>query len=107
MQDKLHCQPPHTQLAAMATGAALQTQNSELVKCIEELKEKKDTLGKHVKEEELEKQKIQGDLQVRHLLPCEHCGSVIVSCHDPWRQPWRLRPSSPASEAACCAVSKR
>lgn len=47
----------------MASGAALQTQNSELVKCIEELKEKKEVLCKHIREEEAEKLKVQADLQ--------------------------------------------
>lgn len=50
----------------MATqGAALQTQNSELVKCIEELREKRELLNRSIREEESEKAKIQQDLQVR------------------------------------------
>jgi sjoegren syndrome nuclear autoantigen 1 len=49
----------------MATqGAALQTQNNELVKCIEELREKRDLLNRSIREEEAEKAKIQQDLQV-------------------------------------------
>lgn len=49
----------------MAThGAALQTQNNELVKCIEDLKEKRDMLRRNIREDEAEKSKIQQDLQV-------------------------------------------
>eukprot|EP01025_Chloroclados_australasicus_P034852 TRINITY_DN35579_c0_g1_i2.p1 TRINITY_DN35579_c0_g1~~TRINITY_DN35579_c0_g1_i2.p1 ORF type:complete len:202 (+),score=4.55 TRINITY_DN35579_c0_g1_i2:114-719(+) len=48
----------------MATqGAALQTQNNELVKCIEELREKRESLNRVIREEESEKAKIQQDLQ--------------------------------------------
>jgi hypothetical protein len=46
-------------------GTALQTQNSELVKCIEELREKREVLNRSIREEESEKAKIQQDLQVR------------------------------------------
>lgn len=54
----------------MATqGAALQTQNSELVKCIEELREKRELLNRSIREEESEKAKIQQDLQVCLLPP--------------------------------------
>lgn len=45
-------------------GAALQTQNNELVKCIEELREKRELLSRSIREEESEKAKIQQDLQV-------------------------------------------
>lgn len=45
-------------------GAALQTQNNELVKCIEELKEKREMLIRSIREDEAEKAKIQQDLQV-------------------------------------------
>jgi hypothetical protein len=56
--------------AGMATqGAALQTQNNELVKCIEELREKRELLSRSIREEESEKAKIQQDLQV---LPTPH-----------------------------------
>lgn len=47
-----------------AHGAALQTQNSELVKCIEDLKEKREMLVRSIREDEAEKTKIQQDLQV-------------------------------------------
>lgn len=49
-----------------AHGAALQTQNNELVKCIEELREKREFLSRSIREEEAEKAKIQQDLQARH-----------------------------------------
>lgn len=45
-------------------GAALQSQNNELVKCIEELREKREVLCRSIREEETEKAKIQQDLQV-------------------------------------------
>jgi Sjoegren syndrome nuclear autoantigen 1 len=55
----------------MATqGAALQTQNNELVKCIEELREKRDLLNRSIREEEAEKAKIQQDLQVLQQFTC-------------------------------------
>jgi predicted RNase H-like nuclease (RuvC/YqgF family) len=56
---------PYSGLSKMTTqGAALQTQNNELVKCIEELREKRDLLNRSIREEEAEKAKIQQDLQV-------------------------------------------
>lgn len=53
-----------------AQGAALQTQNNELVKCIEELREKRDLLNRSIREEEAEKAKIKQDLEVRQLHNC-------------------------------------
>eukprot|EP00892_Ulva_mutabilis_P010964 jgi/Ulvmu1/823/UM010_0197.1 len=48
----------------MATqGTALQTQNNELVKCIEELKDKREMLIRSIREDESEKTRIQQDLQ--------------------------------------------
>jgi hypothetical protein len=47
-----------------AHGAALQSQNNELVKCIEDLKEKRELLARSIREDEAEKSKIQQDLQV-------------------------------------------
>lgn len=46
-----------------AHGAALQSQNNELVKCIEDLKEKRELLARSIREDEAEKSKIQQDLQ--------------------------------------------
>lgn len=46
-----------------AQGAALQNHNNELVKCIEDLREKRDEILKSIKEDENEKGKIQQDLQ--------------------------------------------
>lgn len=45
-------------------GAALQTYNNELVKCIEDLCSKRDDLQKGILEEEEEKRKIQNDIRI-------------------------------------------
>jgi len=45
-------------------GAALQTYNNELVKCIEDLCTKRDELHKSILEEEEEKRKIQNDVRI-------------------------------------------
>ncbi|XP_033095274.1 Sjoegren syndrome nuclear autoantigen 1-like [Anneissia japonica] len=45
-------------------GAALQSYNNELVKCIEELCVKRDELHKQILSEEDEKQKIQNDIRI-------------------------------------------
>ncbi|KAM3825691.1 microtubule nucleation factor SSNA1 isoform 1-T1 [Vipera latastei] len=45
-------------------GAALQSYNNELVKCIEELCAKRDELSRQIRQEEEEKGKLQGDLRV-------------------------------------------
>lgn len=45
-----------------AQGAALQNHNNELVKCIEDLKEKREQILKQIQDEENEKQKIQQEL---------------------------------------------
>ncbi|KAK9822486.1 hypothetical protein WJX81_001071 [Elliptochloris bilobata] len=47
-----------------AQGAILQNHNNELVTCIEELREKREALQVQIRDEELEKSKIQQDLQV-------------------------------------------
>ncbi|KAG7314810.1 hypothetical protein KOW79_022113 [Hemibagrus wyckioides] len=45
-------------------GAALQTYNNELVKCIEELFFKRDELNKQIQQEEEEKTRLQHDIRV-------------------------------------------
>nr|ADO28195.1 sjoegren syndrome nuclear autoantigen 1-like protein [Ictalurus furcatus] len=45
-------------------GAALQTYNNELVKCIEELFLKRDELNKQIQQEEEEKTRLQHDIRV-------------------------------------------
>mmetsp|Transcript_31675 Transcript_31675/g.51122 ORF Transcript_31675/g.51122 Transcript_31675/m.51122 type:complete len:112 (-) Transcript_31675:175-510(-) len=45
-------------------GATLQNYNNELVKCIEELKEKREEVTKQILKEEEEKAKIQKDMQI-------------------------------------------
>ncbi|XP_031564258.1 Sjoegren syndrome nuclear autoantigen 1 homolog isoform X2 [Actinia tenebrosa] len=45
-------------------GAALQTYNNELVKCIEDLCTKRDELQKQILSEEEEKTKIQNDIRI-------------------------------------------
>ncbi|XP_064649670.1 microtubule nucleation factor SSNA1-like [Lineus longissimus] len=45
-------------------GAALQTYNNELVKCIEDLCGKRDELNKSILSEEEEKAKIQNDIRI-------------------------------------------
>ncbi|GFH26106.1 hypothetical protein V8C86DRAFT_2752901 [Haematococcus lacustris] len=47
-----------------AQGAALQSQNNELVKCIDDLREKREEIIKQIKDDEQEKNKIQQDLQI-------------------------------------------
>ncbi|MEW5311071.1 MAG: hypothetical protein WDW38_002814 [Sanguina aurantia] len=47
-----------------AQGAALQNQNNELTRCIEDLREKREEISKQLREEEAEKAKITQDLQV-------------------------------------------
>eukprot|EP00898_Chlorokybus_atmophyticus_P007967 jgi/Chlat1/8171/Chrsp76S07623 len=47
-----------------AAGAALQNHNNELVKCIEELKERREELTKQVHKEEEERARIQNDIAV-------------------------------------------
>lgn len=44
-------------------GAALQSYNNELVKCIEDLCSKRDELHRHILNEEEEKQKLQSDIR--------------------------------------------
>lgn len=45
-------------------GAALQSYNNELVKCIEDLCSKRDELHRSIVQEEEEKQKLQNDIRV-------------------------------------------
>ncbi|CAK8683709.1 microtubule nucleation factor SSNA1-like [Clavelina lepadiformis] len=45
-------------------GAALQSYNNELVKCIEDLCAKRDELHRHILQEEEEKQKLQNDIRI-------------------------------------------
>jgi Sjoegren syndrome nuclear autoantigen 1 len=47
-----------------AHGAALQNHNNELVKCLEDLRDKREEIGKQITREEEEKSKIQNDLTV-------------------------------------------
>mmetsp|Transcript_16567 Transcript_16567/g.28410 ORF Transcript_16567/g.28410 Transcript_16567/m.28410 type:complete len:111 (-) Transcript_16567:366-698(-) len=47
----------------MAQAAVMQSHNSELVKCIDELKEKRDEILRSLKEDDSEKAKIQSELQ--------------------------------------------
>jgi len=50
--------------ASMSEGASLQNYNSELVKCIEDLREKREELNKSIAADEEEKAKIQNDLRI-------------------------------------------
>lgn len=45
-------------------GASLQNYNNELVKCIEDLREKREEINKQITKEEEEKAKIQRDLSI-------------------------------------------
>jgi Sjoegren syndrome nuclear autoantigen 1 len=77
-----------------AHGAALQNQNNELVKCIEDLKEKREMLARSIREDEAEKSKIQQDLQVgpgkgdarrlrqmqQNMCPIQLLKIMLVSC---------------------------
>ena len=45
-------------------GASLQNYNNELVKCIEDLREKREEINKQILKEEEEKTKIQRDLSI-------------------------------------------
>lgn len=45
-------------------GAALQSYNNELVKCIEDLCSKRDELHRQISQEEDEKQKLQNDIRI-------------------------------------------
>ncbi|KAE8582037.1 hypothetical protein XENTR_v10019912 [Xenopus tropicalis] len=45
-------------------GAALQTYNNELVKCIEDLCSKRDELNGQIQQEEEEKHKLQNDIRI-------------------------------------------
>lgn len=47
-----------------AQGAALQNHNNELVKCIDDLRDKREEILKQLKEDDNEKAKIQQDLQL-------------------------------------------
>ena len=58
------CACTDTGRAVMASGAALQNHNNELVKCIEDLREKREELARALVRDEEEKAKIQQDLAV-------------------------------------------
>ena len=45
-------------------GASLQNYNNELVKCIEDLREKREEINRQILKEEEEKAKIQRDLSI-------------------------------------------
>ncbi|XP_073414376.1 microtubule nucleation factor SSNA1 [Dendrobates tinctorius] len=45
-------------------GAALQTYNNELVKCVEDLCSKRDELNRQIQQEEEEKNKLQNDIRI-------------------------------------------
>eukprot|EP00163_Fabomonas_tropica_P013650 TRINITY_DN251_c0_g1_i2.p2 TRINITY_DN251_c0_g1~~TRINITY_DN251_c0_g1_i2.p2 ORF type:complete len:115 (-),score=43.19 TRINITY_DN251_c0_g1_i2:160-504(-) len=47
-----------------SSGAALQNYNNELVKCIEDLREKRDEVQRQISKEEEEKNKIQNDIRI-------------------------------------------
>ncbi len=47
-----------------AQGASLQSYNNELVKCIEDLREKREEVNRQILKEEEEKAKIQKDLSI-------------------------------------------
>jgi Sjoegren syndrome nuclear autoantigen 1 len=47
-------------------GAALQTYNNELVKCIEDLNSKRDDVSKEIKIDEAEKDKLEHDIAILH-----------------------------------------
>jgi hypothetical protein len=96
----------------MAThGAALQSQNNELVKCIEDLKEKREMLTRSIREDEAEKSKIQQDLQVwsskatlAHTMIGRHVAIRQFICEDSLVLPEELecRPS----QGACLRSTK-
>merc|ERR1712072_461388 len=56
----LECRPE----AMSAQGATLQNYNNELVKCIEDLREKREELNKQIMKEEEDKGKIQKELSL-------------------------------------------
>ena len=47
-------------------GAALQTYNNELVKCLEDLHRKRDEVSKEIKLDETEKEKLEHDIAILH-----------------------------------------
>ena len=51
-------------MAGSASGATLQNYNNELVKCIEELRDKREEVNKQIANSEEEKAKIQNDLRI-------------------------------------------
>merc|ERR1712054_691185 len=55
---------PHIGLKMGDAGGTLQNYNSELVNCIEELREKREELNKSIAADEEEKAKIQNDLRI-------------------------------------------
>ena len=55
---------PARRLTMAAQGATLQNYNNELVKCIEDLREKREEVNRAILKEEEEKAKIQKDLSI-------------------------------------------
>merc|ERR1712216_759706 len=63
---------PSAAFRMASQGASLQNYNNELVKCIEDLNEKREEVNRQILQDEEEKQKIQNDLRIlteRCLLP--------------------------------------
>ena len=56
--------PPPRRLTMAAQGATLQNYNNELVKCIEDLREKREEVNRSIAKDEEEKAKIQNDLRI-------------------------------------------
>eukprot|EP00161_Ancyromonas_sigmoides_P002621 TRINITY_DN1236_c0_g1_i1.p2 TRINITY_DN1236_c0_g1~~TRINITY_DN1236_c0_g1_i1.p2 ORF type:complete len:112 (-),score=26.73 TRINITY_DN1236_c0_g1_i1:18-353(-) len=50
--------------APKAKGAAMQNYNNELIKCIEDLREKRDAVSRQVSKDEDERAKIQTDIRI-------------------------------------------
>ncbi|KAL9652746.1 hypothetical protein ABK040_010779 [Willaertia magna] len=48
----------------ISTGASLQTTNNQLVKCIEELRLRRDDMNKQIMKEEEDKQRIQNEIRI-------------------------------------------
>mmetsp|Transcript_13338 Transcript_13338/g.21167 ORF Transcript_13338/g.21167 Transcript_13338/m.21167 type:complete len:163 (+) Transcript_13338:817-1305(+) len=73
-------------------GASLQNYNNELVKCIEDLKEKREEVNRQILQDEEEKQKIQNDLRIL-TERCVHlcmCGGHEQLCRERFEWFWLL-----------------
>jgi len=55
---------PHRWVEMTQQGATLQNYNNELVKCIEDLREKREEVNRSIAKDEEEKAKIQNDLRI-------------------------------------------